>query len=312
VRTSCSVVMLALALVFLPGIATSSNSSAGDPVRTDQSMTLRPAATMDEIRVVSHGTSMNGLIYLPAGSGPHPIVIFLHGYPGNERNLDIAQAVRRAGYAALYFDYRGAFGSGGSFTFANSLEDVESMLAWIRTPQVAAKYHVDPARIAVFGHSFGGWLALASVARESPAVCVAAAAAWNPGWVARRFAGHADELSDVLGYYRATTDPTSGPIRASADDLIREMRDRAQQWDYVSLAGALKGHALLLVAGTNDTPDEGVERESELVRAIRGAGGKQVQMVSFEDDESFSSHRLALADAVVHWLRTGCAGTQRG
>jgi hypothetical protein len=34
--------------------------------------------------------------------------------------------------------------------------------------------------------------------------------------------------------------------------------------------------------------------------------------VSFDDDESFSSHRLALADSLVEWLRTDCAKTQAG
>jgi uncharacterized protein len=47
---------------------------------------------MGELGILSHGARINGLMYLAAGSGPHPIVIFLHGYPGNERNLDLAQA----------------------------------------------------------------------------------------------------------------------------------------------------------------------------------------------------------------------------
>jgi hypothetical protein len=36
----------------------------------------------------------------------------LHGFPGNERNFDVAQALRRAGYAALVFHYRGSWGVG--------------------------------------------------------------------------------------------------------------------------------------------------------------------------------------------------------
>ncbi|HEX8906273.1 MAG TPA: hypothetical protein VF771_15600, partial [Longimicrobiaceae bacterium] len=48
---------------------------------------------MEELKIPSHGTGMNGLIYLAQGAGPHPVVVFLHGYPGNERNLDLAQAV---------------------------------------------------------------------------------------------------------------------------------------------------------------------------------------------------------------------------
>ena len=36
------------------------------------------------------------VLYTAAGSGPHPTVLLLHGIPGCERNLDLAQALRRA------------------------------------------------------------------------------------------------------------------------------------------------------------------------------------------------------------------------
>jgi uncharacterized protein len=281
-----------------------------DAVRNDPQSNQQPAASMQEIGIVSHGATMNGLIYLPGGAGPHPVVIFLHGYPGNERNLDLAQAVRRAGYAAVYFDYRGAFGSGDSFGFDHSLEDAASVFAWVRGAETVAKFHLDPTRIAVFGHSFGGWLALTSVSHERPGVCVAAAAAWNPGWVAQRFAAHQDELGEVLAYFQKTTNSSSGPIRANHYALVREMHDHAKQWDYVSEASGLKDHALLLIGGTADTPDENVERERQLEQAIHEKGGNQVQLVSFDDDESFSSHRLALADSLLAWLRKDCASTQ--
>jgi alpha/beta superfamily hydrolase len=265
---------------------------------------------MEELGILSHGARINGLMYLAAGSGPHPIVIFLHGYPGNERNLDLAQAVRRAGYNALFIDYRGVFGSGGTFSQAHSLEDVATLLAWVRAPETVAKYHIDPTRIALLGHSFGAWLALFSVAHEPPGVCVVALAAHNAGWEANRFAEHPEERAESLGYYRETTDVAGGPIRANPDELLKEITDHAAEWNYVSQASALKSHALLLVAATRDTPDENPERHAELAAAIRKEGGKLVRVVTFEDDHPFSSHRIALTDTLTHWLRTDCARTQ--
>src|SRR6478609_9465849 len=84
------------------------------------SLSAQPAS-MDELAIPSHGSRMNGLVYLASGAGPHPVVVFLHGYPGNEKNLDLAQAVRRAGFDAVYFDYRGTWGSGGTFLFGHGL-----------------------------------------------------------------------------------------------------------------------------------------------------------------------------------------------
>ena len=41
---------------------------------------------------------------IAAGAGPHPTMLLLHGLPGNERNLDLAQAARRAAKVALTVD----------------------------------------------------------------------------------------------------------------------------------------------------------------------------------------------------------------
>jgi dipeptidyl aminopeptidase/acylaminoacyl peptidase len=143
--TGCLAISLLLAVT----------ASAGE---SDPSPGLKPPASMEEVAISSHGSRMNAILYLAAGAGPHPVVVFLHGYPGNEKNLDLAQAVRRAGFHAVYFDYRGMWGSGGTFSFARGLEDAAALLAWVRTPSNAAKYHFDTRRIALVGHSYGGWV----------------------------------------------------------------------------------------------------------------------------------------------------------
>ena len=109
---------------------------------------------------------------------------------------------------------------------------------------------------------------------------------------------------------RSLADPEAGPLHTSADEFANDLVDHAAAWDYLSQANALKDRALLLVAATRDTPEEGVEMHARLAEAIRKAGGKHVKVVSFDDDHPFSSHRVALAETLVHWLRTDCAGIQ--
>jgi uncharacterized protein len=291
-------------------VAQTGSSSPAAATTADPSPTAKPPASMEEITIFSGGTRMNGLIYLAAGAEPRPVVVFLHGYPGNERNLDLAQAVRRAGYQALYVDYRGMWGSGGTFSFAHALEDVQAMLAWVRSPGNAVKYRLDPARIALVGHSMGGWLALMSGAREPRSVCVAGLAAWNVGGAGLRFPEHADERTSNLDYFRTTTDPAGGPVRAAGADLLSEMTANATAWDYRRQAAALGDRALLLVAATRDSPDEGVAMHEQMAHAVREAGGRHVTLTTYEDDHPFSSHRIALAGLLTHWLATDCAGTQ--
>jgi len=297
------------ALLGADGPSAQATSAAVRPTATPAPASGAPS--MDAVAIPSHGARLNGLIYRAAGEGPHPVAVFFHGFPGNEKNLDLAQAVRRAGWDAVYFDYRGSWGSGGTFSLANSLEDVAAVLAWLRTPANASRYRLDPSRVAIVGHSFGGWLALLGARREPPQVCVAAIAAWNVGWTAR----HLDDSGlrdEELSEFRDATDPAGGPLRTTADALLKELTSAPAAWDYLSDAGSLKGRALLLVAATRDTPDEDPAMHARLERAVRDAGGTLVKNVTLEDDHAFSASRLRLAELLVEWLNGDCAASQRG
>ena len=91
-------------------------------------------ATGGGLRIPSGGAQMNAMVYVPAGKGPHPVVVLLHGFPGNEQNLDLAQSLRRAGWAVVTFHYRGSWGSEGTFTFDGAIEDTAAVIAWVRSP----------------------------------------------------------------------------------------------------------------------------------------------------------------------------------
>jgi len=89
-----------------------------------------------QVLVPSHGVGMNGLFYLAGGAGPHPTIVLLHGFPGNEQNLDLAQAIRRAGWNVLTMHYRGSWGSPGVFSIAHVLEDVDAAVAFVRLRRI--------------------------------------------------------------------------------------------------------------------------------------------------------------------------------
>src|SRR5712691_11637462 len=89
-------------------------------------------AALEAIDFRSSGDRINGVAYVPPGAGPHAAVLVLHGIPGYERNFDLAQVFRRAGWVAVVFHYRGAWGSGGIFSFTHVLEDSVAALAHLR------------------------------------------------------------------------------------------------------------------------------------------------------------------------------------
>ncbi len=88
------------------------------------------------------------------------------GLPGNEKNLDLLQAVRRAGWNAVTFFYRGSWGSPGVFRFAHCPQDADAVLTYLRTQPVARSLRIDARRIVIVGHSMGGWVAVETAARD--------------------------------------------------------------------------------------------------------------------------------------------------
>ena len=98
--------------VLLITVGCTSDRSDYDPVSQDpQSIDAANPPAIVEVNFKSQGKRLNGVVYLANGAGPHPTVVLLHGFPGNEKNLDLAQALRRDGFNVLFFHYRGAWGS---------------------------------------------------------------------------------------------------------------------------------------------------------------------------------------------------------
>ena len=141
---------------------TSSDAST-DPVTTDPVSidAAHPPKTV-ELDFESHGSALNGHIYMAGGEGLKPTVIMLHGFPGYEKNLDMAQAIRRAGFNVLFFHYRGAWGSEGDFSMTHVIEDALAASEFVRSEDAGETYNIDPNHITFIGHSMGGFAALAA------------------------------------------------------------------------------------------------------------------------------------------------------
>jgi pimeloyl-ACP methyl ester carboxylesterase len=132
-----------------------------------------------ELFIPSANSQLAGLIYKANGVQKHPTLLLLHGYPGNERNLDLAQVVRAHGWNVIYFNYRGAWGSGGNFSFKNCIDDVVNVVSFCKKYQDSLK--IDTSNIVLFGHSMGGWVCLKAL-QQLPGIKKGfALSTWNIG-----------------------------------------------------------------------------------------------------------------------------------
>jgi acetyl esterase/lipase len=250
---------------------------------------------MADARIDSHGSAMNAVLYTASGAGPHPAVVLFHGFPGNEQNLDLAQAIRRAGFTVLTLHYRGAWGSPGVFSFTHALEDADAALAWMRDPATVAKYSLDPRRIFVAGHSMGGMMAASAAAHDPKVAGLVMISAWDIGAQAPHFQDAEYRKKQMDAGFGDEVIPLAG---ATADGLMDEAQTNAAKWEFVDYAPVLKARpALILTADDGLTPDN-----QRLAAALKSAGDADVTETHMATDHSYSDHRIALESVVVRWL----------
>lgn len=278
------------------------SAHANDPMRQDP-VNIDPdfPPSMIELSFESYGSRLNGHIYLANGEGPHPTVVMLHGFPGNEKNLDIAQAIRRAGFNALFFHYRGAWGSNGVFSFGNVVDDVASAIAHLRESDTAREYRVDTDKISLLGHSMGGFAALMAGAKDNSVTCTVGIAPANLG--GRPSDGMTKE---ALAGFAAYTDSLTMLNSESGKAVVDEMLARQKEFDTRGLAPQYAGRPILLIAGEQDTVLPPVVYHTPLVAAFEAEGSINLTHHLMQGDHSFSWTRLALAETVVDWLNNNC------
>lgn len=116
-----------------------------------------------------------GDLYVPAGPGPWPIVLVVHGggWTGGERSdMDkFAKRLVEAGYAVFNIDYRLA----PEHRFPAQLEDLRLASSWLA--HNSTRLHLDMQRMAALGYSAGAHLVLMLAYTEpSPLAAVVAGA----------------------------------------------------------------------------------------------------------------------------------------
>jgi uncharacterized protein len=249
------------------------------------------------VRFGSAGETLFGVLHLPAGPGPHPVVVLLHGIPGYERNFDLAQALRRAGYATLVFHYRGSWGVGGTWSWRHLLEDAAAAIAALRSPEMAAEHRLDPQRVALVGHSVGGFVALMTAAADPGIRAVASVAGADLGVIAAATA--ADPA--VRAQWVEIFDEDLLPLRGtSGEALVAEMEAAGPTWRLAGLAPALQGRPVLLVGAGRDVAAVVSLHHEPLVRAYADNG--LLEHVIFPTDHPLSDHRVELAGTVRSFL----------
>ncbi|MBV8500556.1 MAG: S9 family peptidase [Paucibacter sp.] len=128
--------------------------------------------TARSLHWTSEGRNVQGWLLWPESPAPgqHPMVVDVHGGPAAaHRPHYVGNGVQRSllgkGYAIFLPNPRGSFGQGEAFTQANAQDfghgDLRDILAGV--DEVIRTEAVDPQRLGIMGHSYGGYMTMWTV-----------------------------------------------------------------------------------------------------------------------------------------------------
>lgn len=240
--------------------------------------------------------SQRGDLHLPAGAGPHPVMILIHGGSWRKRYGRIvmralAGDLLRRGWAVWNIEYR-RVGNGGGWpaTFADVAAAVDHL--------DGLHPSLDMSRVDVLGHSAGGHLALWVAGRDRLPSGSPGARAGRPRVRLRRAISLAG-VCDLAGAYRAWH---GGAVRALMGGSQERMPDRYAVGDPIrNVPLALP---VLLVHGVLDVTVS-IDLSRNYARAALAAGG-ELELVEIAGDAG--AHRAhvdprgAAWRPVVRWL----------
>ncbi len=231
----------------------------------------------------SAGHRLVGVAYLARDPEPKPTVLLLHGCPGFEQNGDFAVDLRDRGWNALIFHYRGCWGSPGRYDLGTINADVRAAVDYLSQAPFPS---IDPNRLAVVGHSMGGWAAIQAAARDDRLKATVAM-----GAPAR------------LGDFRKLPDTDierefTRFLMITPAELRSQFAATADRPGPLDLVSAIAPRPVLIVHGSADEWVPPVDGRQLYERAAAPRRHAEIPGAN----HSFSWHRRELRELVIGWL----------
>lgn len=230
------------------------------------------------------GDTIAGYALIASGKELKETIILISGYPGNDTNYDIGQAIRRNGKNVIQFNHRGAWGSQGKYSYSNCLEDIEKLIAYLREERTSQELRIDIERFTLLGRSYGGGIALIKGSQLEEVKKIIAISTVNYGEIMSRY----ERLEELGGFKRYMRKQIM--MNHDIDEFLQELLERKEDYEILKYKEELKGKAVLLIEDTDKNKDWIDQIESS-------------ENVLLETDHNFIDKRIELENLIINWLK---------
>lgn len=215
------------------------DGEGGGTFRLSQSKRKPIGYHVRQVRFGEQRARLSGTLCVPAGKGPFPAVVLLHGSGPQTRwgtLRYVADFLARHGIAALCWDQRGSGESQGQWFTATYDDLVSDALAGMSL--LRSNHAIDPKKIGVYGHSQGATITPLLAQRDQDLAFIVAGAPivgkiyeqdlYRVNNIVKREFG-AEEAAQAMNFYRQwlTVVRTRGD-RASLAEAIKKAKD--EKW----------------------------------------------------------------------------------
>jgi uncharacterized protein len=262
-----------------------------------------------EVSFSSGGAAVHGKFFSAPGTGLKPTLLLVPGMPGNPNDVvGLGALLPAMGVSVMMFNPRGMWASEGSFGFAGTLDDIRAALAWLTTDAVRQRFGIDPARIALGGHSFGGGMAAVYATKDRGvrrliSISGADVGETVAGLLAAPDAASARKLAP--SYIQIGAGPSTGnsPVRIlDIETTLAEMRKTGNVYRLPDTAPGLADRSILLAGGWEDAIVTVDRTVLPFYRALKAAGAKDVTFLTYHSDHQFGAVGRRLASDIQQWL----------
>lgn len=255
------------------------------------------------VEVDSDGAAMRGQFFKADCAGPCPTLLLVPGFPGSAQHevLGLGARLSEGGISVLVFNPRGLHQSEGTMTFLNTLDDIGAAFNWLHEDEVAERFAIDTASIAIGGHSFGGGTSMAYAARDARVRAVVSLAGTDHAELIREYERNPSFTERVDRILSGAQAP-EGPARFDRVATLRELAENQDVFGLRENAARLADRRILLIGGWEDRNVTVDQHMLPLYRTLKEAGAEDVTFLVYHDNHGFGGVRERLAREVRHWL----------